>query len=119
MTDARKPLETVLADAFAEADVLDRNGAAFAVERVRAMLAEVKGAAEDYITWLSEADAAIRRGVSRQTMASYYPAMERDGNARAAGKERQYRQCAVPRRADTQAAATRARAAARQVKKAS
>lgn len=109
----KKPLETVLADAFAEADVLDRNGASFAVERVRAMLNDVREAAEGYITWLSEADAAIRRGVSRQTMASYYPAMERDGNARLNGKERQYRQCAIPRRADTEAAAARARAAAR------
>jgi hypothetical protein len=112
-----KELETVLADAFAEADIVARSNSSISLDRFRAILADVRTAAEPYTTWLSETDAAIRRGVTPATMASYFPAMERDENARLVGRQRQYRQCAVPRRANTEAAAARARAAARQEKK--
>jgi hypothetical protein len=112
-----KPLEQVLADAREEAQVLRANRASFSVERVEQLLDAISESAEDFITWLSEGDAAIRRGVTVQTMASYFTAMLRDGNARLSGRQRQYRQSAVPRRANTAAAAARAREAARQEKR--
>lgn len=108
-----RALEQILVDAREEAQMLRANRTGFGVDRVEEILKEVSVAAEPYITWLSEGDAAIRAGVSVDTMRGRFPAMERDGNARLAGRARQYRQCAVPQRAQTAAAASRARVAAR------
>lgn len=107
-----KPLEQVIADAREEAAVLDANRAGFAVARVRELLEEIASSAEEFITWLSEGDAAMRAGVKPITMAGRFPAMQRDGNARLSGRARQYRQCAVPQRAQTVAVAARAKALA-------
>lgn len=112
-----KPLEQVLADAREEAQVLRGNRAAFAVERVEQLLEDVAESAEEFITWLSEADAALRAGRSESWMRAQFPAMQRDGNARLQVKARQYRMCAVPRRANVNAVAARAREAARAEKK--
>lgn len=112
-----RPLEQILADGFAEADVLDRNGASFSVERVRQLLRDIRESAEPYITWLNERDAAIRAGRSEEWMRAQFPAMQRDDNAKLSGRARQYRQCAVPQRAQTAAAAARAREAARMEKR--
>jgi len=114
-----RALEQVVADARGEAAVLRSNRASFSVDRVEQILDDVALAAEPYITWLSENDAAMRRGVTPPTMAGYFAAMLRDGNARLSGRARQYRMCAVPQRAQTVAVAARARAIARQEKKAS
>lgn len=112
-----KQLEEVIADAREEASVLDSNRASFSVARVRDLLDEIAAAAEAFITWLSEGDAAMRAGVSGETMRGRYPTMEREGNARMSGRQRQYRQCAVPQRAQTAAVAARAREIARQEKR--
>lgn len=112
-----RALETVLADAFDEAHTLERNRAAFSVDRVREILHAVKDAAEPFTTWLSERDASIRRGKSEAWMRQQFAAMERDGNARLSGRSRQYRQCAVPQRAQTAAMEQRGREAARALKR--
>lgn len=111
MTD----LSQVLADAREEATILAANGAAFSVERVRQLLADVEGAAEEWLTWLSEGDAAIRTGYSLAWLRARFEAWQRDGHARLVGRARQYRACVLPRRANTADAAERGRLAARQL----
>lgn len=110
----RPDLVTLLADAFAEARTLEANGASFSVDRVRTILTEIGEAAEPYTTRLSETDAAIRAGVSIDTMRGRFASMERDGNAWQVSRNvRQYRACCVPRRANVSRAAEAGRQAAR------
>jgi hypothetical protein len=108
----RVELEQVLADAREEAAVLESNRAAFSVDRVRQLLAAVSESAEEWLTWLSEGDAMIRSGYSADWLRSRFEQWRRDGHARMNGRSRQYRACAIPRRANTVNAAARGRAAA-------
>jgi hypothetical protein len=105
-------LETVLADFLAEADTLDRNGAPFSVDRARELVADVKKATEEFRTWLSEGDAAIRAGRSEDWIHARYEQLRREGNARTVGGRRQYRACFIPRRANIDAARAAGRQAA-------
>ncbi len=109
----RNDLETVLADARGEAAVLKGNRAAFSVDRIERLLSDVQSAAEDWLTWLSEKDAAVRCGFSVDWLRGRFEALRRDGHARLAGRARQYRACAIPRRANVVTAAARGREAAR------
>lgn len=121
MTD-RTPtadLAQVIADAREEAAILHANGAAFSVDRVKALLRDVELAAEEWLLWLSETDAAVRSGYSVGWLRGRFAGWQREGHARINGRVRQYRACIVPRRADTGAAAVAGRAAARQARKAS
>ena len=111
-------LKTVLADMLSEADTLDRNDATFAVDRVRSFVKDVERAAEEFLTWLSEGDAAMRAGKSVDWIRARYEQMHREGHARMDKGKRQYRQCAVPRRANIDVAASRGRAAARAAREA-
>jgi hypothetical protein len=111
------PLETVLADAREEAQTLRRNRAAFSVDRVEAILADVATAAEEWLLWLSETNAAIQCGYSSAWLRARFPAWEREGHARLAGRGvRQYRACVIPHRANVETAAARGQAAARALK---
>lgn len=109
-------LSQVIADAHEEAAVLERNGAAFSVERVREILRGIGKASEEYTTWLSEGDAVMRSGYSVDWLRGRFEQWKRDGNARLVGRARQYRQCTIPRRANTITAAARGREAARAVR---
>lgn len=106
-------LERLLADAREEAQLLRANRAGFGVERVETLLGEIQQAAEPWLTWLSEGDAAMRAGYKVETMRARFEQMRHDGNAKQVGRFRFYRLCAVPRRANTIDAATRGREAAR------
>lgn len=110
-------LAQVLADAREEATILDANGAAFSVQRVRDLLTAVEASAEEWLTWLSEGDAAMRTGYSVAWLRARFDAWARDGHARLAGRARQYRACVLPRRANTAMAAARGRAAARDARR--
>lgn len=110
-------LAQVIADVRGEAAVLESNRAGFSVERVREILADVAGAAEEWLTWLSETDATVRCGYSAVWLRARFPVWQREGHARLAGRARQYRACIVPRRANTASAAARGRAAAQAARK--
>jgi hypothetical protein len=106
-------LAQIIAEAAEEAALLERNGAGFSVGRVRELLAQIGQAAEEYMTWLSEGDAAIRSGFSMTWLRGRFDSLQRDGHAKLVGKARQYRACAIPRRANTALASARGREAAR------
>jgi hypothetical protein len=112
---ARRELVDVIADAREEAAILRRNGAAFSVDRVEAMLAAVADAAEEWTLFLSEGDAVVRCGYSAAWLRARFPEWERAGHARTAGRARQYRACIIPRRANVVLAASRGRDAARRI----
>lgn len=111
-------LANVLADVRGEAAVLRANGAGFSVERVEQITADVAAAAEDWLKWLSETDAVARSGYSADWLRGRFEALRRDGHAKMVGRSRQYRACAIPRRANTVSAAARGREAARALKRA-
>ena len=111
--EAGPDLETALADIRSEANTLDRNKATFSVDRVRLFADTIERAAEEFLTWLSEGDAAMRAGKSEDTIRARYEVLARDGHARTRNGKRQYRACAIPRRAHVDVAAARGRDAAR------
>lgn len=110
-------LTQILADAREEAQVLRSNGAGFAVGRVEELLAAIAQSAEEWTTWLSEGDAMVRSGFSVVWFRGRFESLKRDGHARLVGRARQYRACAVPRRANTALQNSRGRDAARRSRK--
>lgn len=112
----RLDLETALADMRAESDTLARAHAAPAPERLREWADLVERAAEDWLTFISEGNAAIRAGRTEETIRAKYAALEREGHARTRNGRREYRACMIPRRANIDVAAERGREAARAVR---
>jgi hypothetical protein len=112
-------LVQVIADVRGEAAVLRANRASFSPERELEIMDAVAAASEEWNTWLSEGDAAIRAGRSEDWMRARFEQFRRDGHGRMHGRARQYRACAVPRRANTTVAAARGRDAARGLRRAS
>ena len=97
-----------------DAKTLKRLGASPEIVRTLERCAqEVAESAEEWLTWLSEHDAAIRAGRSVAWMRARFEQMRREGHARLTGRAtRAYRACAVPRKANTISAAERGRRAA-------
>lgn len=110
-------LAQLIADVREEAQILGSNRASFSVERVDQILRDVEGAAEDFLLWLSETDAAVRCGYSTGWLRARFPGWQRDGHARFVGKARQYRAVIIPRRANTISAAARGKEAAQAARK--
>ena len=116
MTDVRT-LETVLADYRSDADALERTQSASTAKLIRQMCDDVEKAAEDFIVFLGETEAILWSGYAKPWLRSRFPAWERLGHAklRDHGKrDRMYRRCILPRRADLAAARADAVRTARQ-----
>lgn len=97
-TAARPDLALILADLRSDAAVLRRSGHKSEADMCERIASDVAGAAEEWITFLSEADAIIRSGRSKGWLRGRFAEWERDGHARLVGKVRQYRQAIIPRR---------------------
>lgn len=106
-------LSTILADAFAEARTLESNGAAFSVDRVRAILGDVRDATEDFEKRLNVADAMLKSGLSERTLRRRFRVLAEAGLA---GFDEQRRMwfaaAAIPQRADAEGQRERGRQAA-------
>ena len=112
-----RTLEQVLADARGELPVLRKHGQGAIADALEQLCNEVAAAAEPYLTWLPESDAAIRSNHSSSWFRARFPAWERQGLARLCPTNhrlRQYRQLIVPAasnldavRADAKRAAAR------------
>lgn len=107
-------LETVLADMASDADALERTGNLKQAEYLRGSIARLRAAAEGWLIWLSEPDALIRSGFQLDWLRGRFEALRREGHARMVGRNRQYRMCAIPRKANVVTAARRGREAARE-----
>ena len=60
-------LEQVIADARQEATILKRGGHVGQATYLDALLDSIRESAEDYLTWLSEADAMLKSGLAERT----------------------------------------------------
>lgn len=104
-------LAQIIADAREEVSVLSRAGHKEQADYVDALLDKVYGAAEDYITWLSEPNAVLKSGWSVKTLHRRWSEFFDARNARYNQKgEREYRSCAIPNRPDVAAAREQGRA---------
>lgn len=94
----KRDLSQILADLRGDAAVLDRAGQPGIAARYRELADDIAASAEPWLTWLSEVDAMLRSGRSREWLRARFPDLERDGNGRLTqAGERQYRECAIPR----------------------
>lgn len=106
MTEVRT-LETVLADYRASADALDRTRRTSDAKAIREFCDDVEKAAEDYLVFLAETEAVLWSGYSKEWLRARFPAWERLGHAKVRDhgkRDRMYRRCILPRRADLAAA---------------
>ena len=99
-----RDLSDVLADFRGDAAVLRRAGHGRDADLLERVADQVSEAAEEWLLWLSETDAALRCGRSREWLRARFADWLRDGHARHTGKERQYRACVIPRRSNVSAA---------------
>lgn len=117
---ADKDLAQVIADWRGDAAVLRRRGDARVAEALERCAEDAAAAAEEWLLWLSEGEAAMRAGHSEEWMRGRFEQMRREGHAKLIRRGvRQYRACAVPRRANVVTASERGRTAARALKKVS
>jgi len=111
-----RELEDVLAGIREDAQALRRRGVTGMADALDAVAGEVHRSAEPYLTWLGERDASIYSGRPRAWLRARFYRWVHEGNARVNPvnlRERQYRQCLLPRRSDLEAVRADARRTAR------
>ena len=110
-------LEEVIADRREMASHARRTKSFQIAEVLDEAMDEVEKAAEDYLKFLGETEAVLWSGHSKEWLRSRFPAWERLGHAKLRDhgkKDRMYRRCILPRRADLAAARADAVRTARQ-----
>lgn len=112
--DGASALRQVLADARGEAAVLRRRGQGAMADALEDLAAAVQRAAEPFLVELSETDARLFSGMSRDWLRRQFPALAERGLARLHAGERYYLECALPKRTDRVAAREAGRQAARE-----
>jgi hypothetical protein len=101
MTETMAPatdLAAILGTMDEDAAVFERNGEHGRAAALRARASEIRAAASDYITWLTEEEAMLRSGESRTRVKSLALRYVAAGHARIVGRRFQVRACIVPRR---------------------
>lgn len=106
-------LGQLLTDWRGDAAVLRRRGQHALADQLEQCAVEVSRAGEEWLTWVTESEAALYSGQTARWLQSRFPAWERRGMAKRDGRTRKYRLCVVPRRAETEAAYEAGRDAAR------
>lgn len=104
---AVRTLETVLADYRESAVALKRTKSHSVAELVDQICDDVEKSAEDYLVFLPEKEAALWSGYSKEWLRHRFSSWARLGHARHRDhgkKDRLYRRCILPRRADLAAA---------------
>lgn len=99
-------LEQAITDERGDAAVLRRRGHGKEADLIERLCDRFAAAAEDYITFISEADAQLRSGNSKDWFRNRFVAWEREGLARwnpHGRRQRQYRRCIVPQRTNLEA----------------
>jgi hypothetical protein len=114
-TEQTRDLQQVITDWLGDAAVLRRHGQHALAEQLESCARIVQESAEEFLTMLTESEAALFSGETVRWLQSRFPAFERRGMAEKRGKTRFYRQCALPRRAETARAFEAGRDAARKI----
>ena len=89
-------LAEVIANAREEAELLKRRGYTQHASSLEDFAEQAATAAEDYLKFVSEADALLR-GASRAFLRRNFPIWEQDGHAKTEGRVRYYRAIMLPR----------------------
>lgn len=111
-----KDLAVIIAKWKAEAEVVRRRGNTAVADALAACADEAEESAEEWLTWLTEEDAALRSGFTVKWIRARFEAWVREGHARQNGKRsRIYRAAIIPRRANIIDATAAGRSAARQL----
>lgn len=113
-----KELSDVLDAWRSDAAVLRRAGHETEAVMCERMAGEVEASAEEWVTFVTEADAMLRSGRSAAWHRGRFAEWERDGHARIRSKLRYYRLAIIPRRYDITDARAAGAAAARKAKSA-
>jgi len=109
-----RTLEEVLADWSEQANVLRKRKHAAEADSIDEILGDVRAAAEDHLTWLSEREAMLRSGHSASWLRSRFSEWLGQGHARRERNTRYYRAVVIPQRTHPSAAAESGRHAAEQ-----
>lgn len=97
ITSVEQPdLAQVLVAWRSDAGVLKRHKQHALAAQLEQCAEAVERAAADWLTWLSESDAMIRSGKTREWLRAKFSEWQRDGHARVTGRDRQYRRVIVP-----------------------
>src|SRR5689334_12442443 len=105
-----EPLDEVLATAHEDVAVLARSGHKEQAEHLEHFVRRVEETTETYRRWLSEPDAFLHSGLAPRTLRRRFREMLDAGNARYSEKrQREYRQSALPCRANIAAQRERGR----------
>lgn len=92
-------LDTILLRWADDAAALTRNGEPDKAAILTRCAAEVQAAAHEWLTWIPEADAALRSGKRAEWWRGQFPALQKRGHARqVAHGKRVYRLAVVPQR---------------------
>jgi hypothetical protein len=97
-----RPLDTVLADYRSDADALARTGHDADAKLIRQICKDVELAAEDFLVFLPETDAQLWSGKGSTYLHARFAMWERLGHAKWSShgrRQRLYRRCILPRRA--------------------
>lgn len=107
-------LQTVITRWQEDAAVLRRNGETRLADALDRCAAEASGAAEEWLTWLTEADATLRSGYGAAYFRARREEWRRQGHARQVARFKwEFRAAVIPRRANVMRAAEEGREAAR------
>ena len=104
ITPDTRNLEQVLADARGDAAVLRRRGDQRTAAALESICDEVRDAAADYLTWLSEDQAMLRSNHREAWFRRRRAEWLASHNARQVGRRWQYRALVVPQRGSAEAA---------------
>ena len=98
-------LGSIVASAREDVQLLKRMGNAQQAAYIEQLLDQIRDAAEDFLTWLSEDKAYLKSGLSHRTLRRRFRELMDCGMARYSERgEREFRSCAIPPRADATAA---------------
>lgn len=98
-------IEEVLETYRSEATILARHGHTNEAQLISSLCQDITAALDDYLTWLSEANAQLRSGHGIAWLRDKFSDWEAAGHARMRSGKREYRQIIVPQRRHTEDAA--------------
>lgn len=108
------PLEEVIANRRAAAQVLRAHGHEHDAKLIEEFASEVAESAEEYLRWIGETDAAMMSGKSEKWLRGQFLNWESLGHARKGQNgKREYRMLILPRRVNLSAAREEGRRAVR------
>ena len=113
MTEREQP-EQVLADVAEQANTLRIYGQGPAAGALELLVARLRAAMPEFLTWHDEAGAVLMSGKPRGWFRNRWPEWYRRGLAKGTPRKRQYLECVIPKPSDVSEALADAERTARE-----